>query len=614
MTELKRPESFFEQVRHGIADPTLEEAHTVLEKTVCVATHPGKMALHPLRLWFRKRYHGKYKNARFVFMFDLFLLGIALGLAAAAVIFLTYQPSSIGDRVYFSADIAPAEIVTGAPSTLVISYTNGTGEELRNVFLTLTFPDHFLLQEISRGETLVENRTIALGTLPPEASGNIKIRGVMFGDVGGEQVFRSLLSFTYGEENKQGQKISSYTFSPARSTLALELRLPDQLVAYQPLAGTIAYKNTGAIDFPEITLEPKWPDQFTFGTSAIEMTNGAWRLPAIAAGQEGTVDFAGRLGNSVDSVTFILNPSFTFGETSYKQESLVKTIPLVPPQVTVSHSVDANSVRPGSLMKVKIAYENTGDTPVEDLTLSIASDSPFVKNPGTVKIGTLAAHESGEAELSVPIRSSILQSETNVYENLSLTTRATATFLMGDGTKQEVTSEGESISIRLITPVVLDAFGRYASPQGDQLGRGPLPPTVGFETTYWVFWNVSGTTNPLSNVKLTGQLPGNVRFTGKQTVSQDEGVTYDAATNTVSWTSGNINPTFPPGSKIVGIAFEVGVTPTDAQAGAAASLMTNITLTATDATTGAFVSASGANVTTNLPHDTLAAGLGTVIQ
>lgn len=611
--------SLSHEIRHGLACNTIQDADTVTEKAVCLAAHPGKIAIFPFLHWYKKRYEGRYKFARLMFTFDMFLLGVIAGLGVVAVLFSLKPTDVFSDNILFSATVAPHDIVSGESSTLVIHYKNNTKESLDHAVLNLTYPDHFLLQDLEGTTDSQDQDTVTLGTIAAGAEGSIKLRGVMFGDVGGEQVFGSHLLFTHGDENIQDEKIASYTFQPVRSTLALELELPERLVAFQPMTGIVHYRNTGSIDFPTIGLEPTWPEGFTFTSADSSFVGDHFALPAIKAGEEGLWKFNGQLGDVAETVLFTFSPSFTFGEDVYHQQTLVQKSPVVPLPLVVSHSVDGDMVRPGSKATITIGYENRGEEPIKNLTLSVDPTSPFV-TPGTYEVtaktvpalAEVKPGEHGTVTVSIPIRSSIQQTETT-SENLQLVTRASASFDFGsDGATQRVRTYDKSLSTPLITSLALDSFARYTAPSGDQLGRGPLPPLVGETTKYWVFWNVRGTFHPITNVHIEGSLGPNVTFTGRETVSQNGGVTFDAGSGTIEWSSPRLEPTLSPSAPIVGIAFELAVTPDASQAGSIATLLNNVRITATDATTGAFVSASGSTVTTNLPNDAMAAGFGVV--
>jgi len=603
--------SLKEEIKQGVACDSVGTPDSILGRTVCLSVHPGKMLLFPFIKWFDKRYKGRYKFARVMFSFDLLLLGILMGLLVALTFSWINAPTPFEDDIVFDATVAPREIIAGAPSTLVIRYTNNTEEELRNARLLIGFPDHFLLQELSLEGEETASDIIELGSIPVGGTGSVRVRGVMFGDVGGEQTFTSSLQFVYGTDTDiPGQKTDLHTFSPVASTLTLNLSLPERLVAFQDVEGIITYNNTGEIDFPVVSIEPEWPEGFTFSSSDAALTANAFEVPAIEAGEEGQMTFKGYLGDVGEEVTFIFHPSFTFETTRYKQETLVHTAPVVPPQVDVEHSVSKNSVRPGATATFTLHYQNTGEFTVSDIVLGIESESPFFSSPvwESESISSLDPGETGELELNIPLQSSIAQSETDIYEALDLETRATASYTLGDGTGQRVNAKGSSLSTPITSPVILESFGRYATASGDQLGRGPLPPRTGIETKYWVFWHVGGTINELTNLSIEGTLGEHVEFTGRQTSSQNSGVDYDSDSRIISWSTDALPPTLSPSSKIIGIAFELGLTPTEEMLGSSPTLLSNITLTGVDARTGAIVSTSGARVTTSLPTDLMAVG------
>ena len=613
-TRLQRNMPLKEEFKKGIACDSVGKPESVLGRAVCLSVHPGKMLLLPFIKWFDRRYRG-IKFARLLFSFDLLLIGTLIGLALTAVLLALTKPVAFEDNILFEATVAPREIVTGAPSTLVIRYINDTDEELRNAKLALTYPDHFLLQELSVEETHVTNGDIDLGTIPVGGTGSVRVRGVMFGDVGGEQSFTSTMTFAYGTERDiAGKKTSIHTFSPSSSMLQLELSLPERLVAYQEVQGTITYQNTGVIDFPAVSIQPEWPSGFTFISSSVSLTDGVFTLPSIPAGESGEIDFVGYLGDVGEEVTFVFHPSFTFDVSRYQQETLTHVAPVVPPQIRVEQSVEASTVRPGSSAVYTVGYENTGEFAVTNLVLAIEATSPFVSDK-SVEAQTIARVEPGESaevKIQVPLRWSILQSETQDWDGLDLSSRAVATYTLGDGSGQQVSSKSSVVSTPITTPVVFESFGRYATDAGDQLGRGPLPARVGIETKYWVFWHVNGTINELENVRIEGTLGNSVVFTGRQSSYQNSGVEYDASTNTISWTTSSIQPNLSPTSKIVGVAFELGITPTSEMVGTTPVLLYDIRLTGTDARTGAFISRSGTTVTTQLPNDLMASGKAVV--
>ena len=511
--------------------------------------------------------------------------------------------------------------MTGAPSTLVIQYRNATKETLRNAKLDLNFPDHFLLQYISVNDQNVSDKNIDLGTIPAGGSGTIHVQGVMFGDVGGKQTFQSSMTFVHGTKGDiPEQKNSSYTFSPAHSTLQLSLTLPDRVVAGQPISGFITYKNTGAVDFPEISVSPEWPKGFTVKNTSVKLVNGLYSLPKIKAGASGQMSFSGFLGTVPEHIDFIFHPSFTFGTDRYRQETLTQNIPILPAQLLLTPHLDTAILKPGTDVTFTIHYKNIGTETLNNVDIGIASDSPFVKNGGktisskeNTKLSSIKPGDEGDITIVDAILPTVPTSAITSFVNIQIQTHAIAHYtLASDKTKEQLTTTTDDVATKLTTPLRLESFARYVTPGGDQIGRGPLPPRIGQKTSYWIFWNIDGTTNELNRVSIAGTLPRNVEYSGNDTSSEDGGVTYDAATNRISWNVSPVPPTFDPASKLFSVAFEVILTPTADQVGKAPILVQNINLTATDSFTGQFVSTSAANITTNIPTDKMAKGKGTV--
>lgn len=602
-------------INNNLKCDSVNRPHSILSRAVCLSLHPGRLIIFPFLKWFDKRYRGKYKFEKTIFSIDLVLVGSAVTLALIATTLVIFPYKKFEDRILFNATVAPHEITTGAPSTLVIRYTNGTKEVLRQTKLNLIFPDHFLLQSVFANESNVEKDQINLGDIPVGGTGAVHVNGVMFGDVQGKQTFESVMQFVHGIKNDHfGIKHSTYTFSPEHSALQLSVKLPDRVIASQPLSGMITYKNTGPIDFPEIIIEPEWPKKFILKAASAQIKNNAFVLPKIKAGASGNVTFNGFLGDVPNQVDFIFHPSFTFGNDRYQQETLTQTIPIVPAQIKLNVGLKSNTLKPGTDASFKIHYEHIGTETLYNIELGIVSDSPFFKKQQTKNplIKELRPGDEGDVIITVPIRSTVPQSALTNFENIVIPIQPIAEYVLAENKTQRITTVGTDLETNLTTPINFESFARYTTPNGDQIGRGPLPPRVGEKTSYWIFWNVDGTTNTIDHVAIEGTLPDNVTFTGQQTSSEDNGVAFDLETHKIRWNVSSIPPTLNPASKIFGVAFEVTLTPTSQQIGTSPFLIKDVQLTGTDSFTGAFVSASGTNINTNLPTDQKAVKKGVV--
>lgn len=597
-------------------------------KTLHVASRPGRALVTPLA----KRYHTHYKDQhtypRIVFMLDLLVSGMAIGVLITLAILLVVNRNPLAKKIDFSADIAPTTVSSGSPSTLVLSWSNRSDEPLENATLTLTYPDHFLLQDLVYLNEHVETGVISLGTILPDNTGSIKIRGVMFGDVGGEQTFAAHLDFRHHNRKKNGSKDASFAFHPETSALTINAVIPDTIISEQLIEGTLQLANTGPIDFGQIAITPT-DSVFDFkltSKDATKTSQGIWTIPSLPSGTTKTITFEGRTPATDERTTHLwsFDGSFTFEDSTYLQGTTEHAFTLIPSPLTLEQSVTSPTLTPGGNLALTLNYSNRSDVTIRNLNLYIEAEAPLLAprdgtktayNPTTREWNvlrvptTLDPGEEGSVDVTIPLRTTLPSSGISSHEHLTALVRVRAEFLVPPENRL-ARLRTSSVSLPITSPVTLSSFGRYSTPAGDQIGRGPLPPAVGEETRYWIFWNVSGTTNELKDVEIHATLPPHVRLGDRKSASIGQSVSQNG--NQIVWTLAELPTTATPGSQTIGVAFEVIAAPESSDAGRVMTLIDNVQLQATDAFTGAFVQAYGARVTTSLPNDRMAKGQGVV--
>ena len=572
-----------------------------------IGTQPGKHVSHPLKMVFQGTYISD--RPRLHKLLDILTLG-ALALTIGGIIFLSW-PKSTPDFIQIKADIAPSEVITGGSSTLTFTYENKSNEIIRDVNLRFGFPAHFDLQKIESDDAQESGTmTFDLGDVAPGQYGTVHVKGTMFGDVYGQQEFTTTLGYTYGEENTPDTKTATHIFSPVQSTLKLALVLPEFVVAYQQVEGEITYTNTGDVTFPDLAIEPDWPDSFNFISSEPALQNdNAFHVKGIEPGETGVIKFTGILGTPDDSI-FTFQPSFEFDDVKYAQEALKDTIEILPSPLSISHT-STGIITPGETAMFTINYQNTSAYTLKNVALRLrASDgvlSSAKLQDGFYIAETLeeiAPNKSGSVSIAIPVRTSFSNA---LGKNITLETKPSAAFeFTPDGENIISNTLGAAITTPVTSPIVLQSFGRYWTTNGDQLGRGGLPPRVGQETKIWIFWNVSGTTNDLSNLKISAELGSGVTLTGRQSVSIGQSVYTQ--NGSVIWSVGSIEATN--AGSVAGAAFEVAITPTVDQVDTVPTLIYAPYISAKDDYTGAAIAGAGASVTTYLGSDAKAIDYG----
>lgn len=580
--------------------------YSIFKHAVHLSIHPGRLILLPFRKWFEKKYAGQYKFDRAVFSLDVVLISFVVALFSIALFLILVPPKQFRDDILFTANVAPREVISGGSSTLVIDFRNNTNEILRNPKLDLTFPKHFLLQSVLSKGLNVDARNIPLDNIPVGGTGTIHVQGVMFGDVGGAQTFGSTLNFTHGTEKDMTDRTSAqYTFSPTRSTLSLALDLPENVIASQTMSGVITYKNTGTIDYREVHIKPEWPNGFMFQDASAQIRNDAFVLSNIKAGSSGEIHFTGKLGNISEQLTFNFSPSIIFTKDAYQQSTLTKSVPVLAAHIQLNESVETNVITPGTNAVFHVRYKHTGNETLRNVSIGLTSRDPFLTKLELFAptIDVLKPGDAGDLTFTIPVHNHVDTNLLTAFENLRVRTQAVVRYTIEGKPNAQITTLGEELKTPLTTPFNFESFARYTSPGGDQIGRGPLPPRVGQKTSYWIFWHIDDTTNPINNLVVEGTLPENVSFTGHKTASEGEGVTFDPATRRVRWNVSTMPSTLDPSSKVFSVAFEVALIPTENQVKSRTILVKNVHFEGTDGVTGVKLETKKADISTNLPED-----------
>lgn len=186
-------------------------------------------------------------------------------------------------------------------------------------------------------------------------------------------------------------------------------------------------------------------------------------------------------------------------------------------------------------------------------------------------------------------------------------------YKLKSGFGESISVTGEVLENKINSDLAVRALARYFSPEGDQLGRGPLPPKVGEETKYWIFLSAENNLNDISDVSVTAHLPRGVEWTGNISVSLGN-LSYDSLRRTITWEIGELTRFTGEEWPRQGVAFEVVLRPSITQISQPAALLDQIKIFGNDKLTKQFIERTSTILTTDLIYDSLAQGKDKVIK
>jgi hypothetical protein len=165
----------------------------------------------------------------------------------------------------------------------------------------------------------------------------------------------------------------------------------------------------------------------------------------------------------------------------------------------------------------------------------------------------------------------------------------------------------EIIKLPRKTPsnLVVQTLIYYHSPQGDQLGSGPIPPIVGIPTTYWLFFKAENQGNEIGEFLMSAKLPNNVVFTGNKTLNAGD-ISYQPDRHLLIWKVNSLSKE----KSSYSAGMEISLTPTPQQVGKNCELVGSIFYSAKDLEAETELSGNLKSMTSFLDFDKINRGQG----
>jgi len=520
-----------------------------------VTLAPARAATSHVRRIYHRRYRGRYKRARLIFSFDLFLVGVIASLLMfiLAVNYSALLKRESGLQVNFVAD----EFRALQPVPVLIQVLALDNKEHSGVSLRLSLPPWVEVVETHPKSVAGE---IFLGQVTPEKSA--ALRAVLL--IRAQRNATLPIGFTVSE------------YDPlflSRSFSGMEKRsLGASTVTLRPLVepGTIQAggalplvvenfgSTTGSSLGVRMTEKSGAPNaQFLAGADFVE-------IGALGPGQKKII-LAG-LGQAAES-SVGLNFELTAQANVIDRLATHFAVMDAPPLAKV--------VSDGWRLKLQ---------KLADMTVRAVLLAPD-------------ATEFGRAELTTSSPSVILPGGNDLMvQALPWAEIGGQNFI------------GAPLDVRQSDRLTAACSARYFAESGDQLGVGPLPLRSGERTSVWVVCSVGAANQTLKNFTLTAEAGRGVTFSGMHSAAQIGQFTQ--ASGGISWAMPEIGAVDTGGQPV---AFEVVVKPTADQIGTTPILLTQLSLSAEDVESGKKLEAGFEDLKLEFKPDDKAFGKGYVV-
>jgi len=248
------------------------------------------------------------------------------------------------------------------------------------------------------------------------------------------------------------------------------------------------------------------------------------------------------------------------------------------------------------LQNIKVSLQSSNQDFVLTSISGIDSDLAVIGNNHQVLIKKIPAGTSGQFTLQAHFSAKNQKTRQIIWQ-------AESQYVLSG---QSFTENFSLPTLNLAIRVTAQNLAYYTSPQGDQLGVGPVPPVVDIPTNYWVFWEIKAD-GDIKNLVFSGRLPQGVELTDTRSLLAGD-FSYQEGSRQIIWKVSDIKAN----SDSYRLGFEVQLTPQGDQVGQTPLLISRVNYYGQDALTGEEISGSLGSLNTDLEFDRFNQGQGKV--
>lgn len=530
----------------------------------------------------------------FIVSTGFFLVALAVGTIAFFWGPNTISPNNIDIQI-----VAPSLVDGGKEADFQILIDNKNPADLQLADLVIDYPDGSRDPK-DKTQSLLHERQ-SLGTIGAASEVKRTASAILYGAEGTTQTIRATLEYTVAGSNAVFTRSGEATVTIGSSPVSVTVNSPSQAVSGQAFPIDVVVRSNATQPVDNVAVQEQMPFGYSITSSDPPVSGGTtWRLGTLQPGQTQTIHITGTIdGQDGDQRVF----KFLVGQSADPTDLAVK-VPFVtmPATVTVSrpfvgasivvNGQSANSVAAaaGSTVQGTVNWQNNLSTDIQNVQVVLKLSGPMIDkssiNAGTgfyrssdnsivwtadqdPTLASAAAGANGQLAFSfktlAPGQGGVVY--TNPTATLALSVQAERP-ADNSGLSGAVTSAATT-QISFASQVVVGASAQYLS--------GPRPPVVNMPSIYSIGWTVKNSSNAVGGATVSTVLPPYVTF-----ISGGQGITYDNASRTVTWSIGDLRA----GAGYTGAAlsnsFQVSLTPSTSQVGQAVPLTGTSLLGGTD--------------------------------
>lgn len=460
-----------------------------------------------------------------------------------------------------------------------------------------------------------ENLSGSTFSVPDLSSGQnavVIVKTIAQGNVNDEKKLVARLRYRFDNFNSPFTLEASHTARLVAADVVLDLSGPSEANNSEVVKYDLFYRNSSSKDIDNARIQITYPDGFGYGSATPDpsLSNNIWNLGTLKSNESGKISFQGSFKQARSGQAFDFKAEFLvlddqgnfFTQSSTNFGTTISAKPLSI-DVKTSSGATGGIVNPGDTVTLEFKFQNNTQ----------------VVNTGVQVVTSLESNSIVDG--SIKTESGYVQDQTVTWDGSSLPILASlnpndsGTVKMSFKVSDPATTSNDKNLIVTIKPRIksnqntafipgTDLVLKISSPAGLNGGvtsaGGPIPPTVGVESSFKVKLSLSNSSNDFRDGVLTGSVPIGVNLDLSSITSGEKNlVKFDSSTGKFTWNLGQLVAHSGDGQPERYVEFIVKTVPSNSQVGQAITLFKNIGFTAVDDFTGQSLNLDLSDISTN---------------
>ncbi len=517
--------------------------------------------------------------------------------------------------------VGPASVTSGEQVDLGISLVNKNRTALKNVTLTIEYPDGARAKDDS-AEPLT--RTVQnIPDITKSSTYNTATKLYLFGDKDIPKTLVFKMEYTVSGSNARFTKEKKYDVLIGSSPLLINVSAPQEINSGQQVSLQVTVTSNSGSLLKDVMVKAEYPYGFTYNRATLEPENDkqTWKLGDLKNGDKkvftvvgtmiaqdneertfrfmaGVADLKGELetilGTAMPTVSLrksFFNIVFGLGRDTAEMVS-ARAQDRIAGELSITNSL------PDSLSNVVLEVKMNG-VALNKFGVSVNDGGFYQSSQNTIlwdrntnsKFAFIRPSETVDARFDVQ-DFSIPRTMKNPEIVFNINLKGVRS-LVGGGV-DNITSTATK-TLRFFTDLTLKASSLRS---GELQNSGPVPPRREEASTYTIEWVLSNTHNDVQRAQVKTTLPVYVDWMGVVSPNT-ESISYDPDSRTVTWNAGTIGALAGYSTSPKKVLFQVRLNASASQVGLSPILTGGTTISGMDTFVNKTFTTEAGSVNTN---------------